>query len=199
MRSVCVYCGSSSGASPMFAEHAASVGRYLAESGRSLIYGGGRVGLMGIVADAALSAGGHVVGIIPKALAEKEIAHAGLSVLHVVDSMHQRKSLMAELSDGFLALPGGLGTLEEFFEAWTWAQLGIHAKPCGLLNVDGFYDTLLQFLDQLVESRFVRAEHRAMLIHGADVSDVVQTMAASSMSNVPKWCDNSLPTASCGL
>jgi len=187
--SVCVYCGSSPGADPAFASAAGEVGRLLAGSGRTLVYGGGRVGLMGAVADAALAAGGRVIGVIPQALVEKEVAHYGLSELRVVGSMHERKALMADLSDGFLALPGGIGTMEEFFEVWTWGQLGLHAKPYGLLNVAGFFDPLLAFLDRLVEQRFVRPEHRAMLLVGGDANGLLAEMEVLRTAYAPKWID----------
>ena len=189
MQSVCVYCGSSPGADPAFAIAAARVGRALAASGRTLVTGGGRVGLMGTVADAALAAGGRVVGVIPRAIAHKEIAHPGLTELHVVGSMHERKALMAELSDGFVALPGGIGTLEELFETWTWGQLGMHAKPYGLLDVAGFYSPLLTFLDQLVSQRFVRPEHRALLHVSVDIEELLDRMTAAPPPPLPKWLD----------
>jgi uncharacterized protein (TIGR00730 family) len=189
VRSVCVYCGSSPGADPAFADAAGEVGRLLAASGRTLVYGGGRVGLMGVVADAALGAGGRVIGVIPQALVDKEMAHHGLSELRVVGSMHERKALMADLSDGFLALPGGIGTMEEFFEVWTWGQLGLHAKPYGLLNVGGFFAPLLAFLDRLVEQRFVRPEHRAMLLVGGDANGLLTDMAGHRPAYAPKWID----------
>lgn len=189
MQSVCVYCGASPGADPAFADAASEVGRLLAASGRTLIFGGGRVGLMGAVADAALSAGGRVIGIIPQALLEKEVAHQGLSELRVVGSMHERKALMADLSDGFLALPGGLGTMEELFEVWTWGQLGLHTKPYALLNVRGFFDPLLAFLDQLVQQRFLRPEHRAMLLVGTDANSLLTDMAVHRPANEPRWID----------
>jgi len=189
VQSVCVYCGASPGADPAFADAASEVGRLLAASGRTLIFGGGRVGLMGAVADAALSAGGRVIGIIPQALLEKEVAHQGLSELRVVGSMHERKALMADLSDGFLALPGGLGTMEELFEVWTWGQLGLHTKPYALLNVRGFFDPLLAFLDQLVQQRFLRPEHRAMLLVGTDANSLLTDMAVHRPANEPRWID----------
>jgi uncharacterized protein (TIGR00730 family) len=189
MQSVCVYCGSSPGADPAFVSAAGTVGRLIAESGRILVYGGGHVGLMGAVADGALAAGGRVIGVIPQALVDKELAHRGLTELHVVGSMHERKALMADLSDGFLGLPGGIGTLEEFFEAWTWAQLGLHAKPFGLLDVAGFFGPLLTFLDQLVEQRFVRPEHRAMLLVDGDAVVLLSKMAAHQRASLPKWID----------
>ena len=153
--SICVYCGSRPGVKPEFAETARQVGRWIGEHGGQLVYGGGRNGLMGIVADATLAAGGRVIGVIPKALVEKEWAHTGCTELHIVDTMHERKRIMAEHADAFLSLPGGIGTLEEFFEVWTWRQLGYHAKPVGLLNLDGYYDSLLVFLKSAVQSGFM--------------------------------------------
>lgn len=189
MKSLCVYCGASPGADPAFADAAREVGRLLAESGRTLVFGGGRVGLMGVVANAALSAGGTVIGVIPQALMTKEVAHRGLTELRVVASMHERKALMAELSDAFLALPGGIGTLEELFETWTWGQLGLHAKPFGLLDVGGFFEPLLKFLDRQVEQRFVRPEHRALLRVGRDPSELLADLASFRPASVPKWID----------
>ncbi len=161
--SVCVYCGSRDGADVAFADAAGAVGRGIAQRGWQLVYGGGRAGLMGRVADAALAAGGRVVGVIPRSLMEREVGHVGLSELHVVDTMHQRKRLMAERSDAFVALPGGIGTFEELFEVWTWRQLGYHDKPVGLLNARGYYDALLGFLDQTVSQGFVSTPQRALL------------------------------------
>lgn len=189
MQSVCIYCGSSPGADPAFVLAAKSVGQLLAQSGRTLVYGGGRVGMMGAVADAALAARGRVIGIIPQALMQKEIAHLGLTELRVVGSMHERKAMMADLADGFLALPGGLGTLEELFEAWTWGQLGLHAKPYGLLDVNGLFAPLLGFLDRLVEQRFVRSEHRAMLHVNNDPAALLADMESQRPKHVPKWID----------
>lgn len=189
MKSVCVYCGASPGADPAFAAAAGDVGRLLAASGRTVVYGGGRVGLMGAVADAALAAGGTVVGVIPRHLVDEEVAHRGLTGLRVVGSMHERKAVMADLADGFLALPGGLGTLEEFFEAWTWGQLGLHAKPYGLLDVGGFFGPLLGFLDGLVAQRFVRPEHLAMLQVGREAGPLLDRMAARRPAYVAKWLD----------
>jgi uncharacterized protein (TIGR00730 family) len=188
---VCVFCGSSPGLDPAFSASAAEVGRLLAGSGRDLVYGGGHVGLMGVVADAALRAGGRVIGVIPRSLMDREVGHLGLTELHVVGSMHERKARMAELSDGFLALPGGIGTLEEFFETWTWAQLGLHAKPFGLLDVSGFYGPLLTFLDRLVEQRFVRDEHRSMLLVGREPGPLLSLMAGHRPPDLPKWIDRS--------
>ena len=186
---MCVYCGSSPGADTAFAEAAGEVGRLLATSGRTLVYGGARVGLMRAVADAALSAGGRVIGVIPQALVDKEVAHHGLSDLRVVGSMHERKALMADLSDGFLALPGGIGTMDEFFEVWTWGQLGLHAKPCGILNVGGFFGPLLAFLDRLVEQRFVRPEHRAKLLVSGDANGLLTDMAVQRPGYASKWIE----------
>jgi hypothetical protein len=187
LASVCVFCGSSPGVDPGFVAAAEEVGRLLATQGRRLVYGGGRIGLMGAVADAALAHGGEVIGVIPRALVEKEVAHAGLTELRVVASMHDRKAAMADLADGFLALPGGIGTLEEFFEIWTWGQLGLHHKPFGLLNVAGFFDPLLAFLDQLTEQRFVRAEHRGMLCTRAVAGDLLEEMTAYRPVDVWRW------------
>ena len=162
---VAVYCGSRFGDSPAFADAAQQLGRLLAESGGGLVYGGGHVGLMGAVADAALAAGGHVVGVIPQALMDREVGHAGLSELHVVKTMHERKLLMAERADAFITLPGGIGTLEELYEVWSWQQLGYHDKPVGLLNVDGYYDDLLAFMGNSQAHGFVSAaQHEALLV-----------------------------------
>ena len=163
-RAICVFCGSSPGADPAFVAAAEALGRAVATSGRALVYGGSKIGLMGAVANAALVAGGRVTGVIPRSLVEKEIAHESLTELRVVAGMHDRKAAMADLADAFVALPGGLGTLEEFFEVWTWALLGLHAKPVALLRVPGFFDPLIQFLDSLVAHGFVRREHRDLLI-----------------------------------
>jgi uncharacterized protein (TIGR00730 family) len=187
MRAVCVFCGSNAGARPAYAKAARELGEAIAKSGLSLVYGGAAVGLMGTLADAALAAGGHVVGVIPKALVEREIAHPRLSEQHEVSSMHERKALMANRSDAFLALPGGAGTLEETFEAWTWAQLGHHQKPVGLLNVDGFFDALLAFLDHQVAERFIRQEHRDMLIVESDPEAMLARCAAYRPPVVEKW------------
>lgn len=187
MRAVCVFCGSNAGARPAYAEAAAEVGRAIAARGLSLVFGGAAVGLMGTLADAALATGGKVIGVIPKALVEREIAHAGLSELHEVKSMHERKAMMADRSDAFLALPGGAGTLEEVFEAWTWAQLGHHQKPVGLLNVDGFFDDLIAFLDHQCRERFIREEHRDMLIVESDPNRLLDRFAEYQPPVVEKW------------
>jgi uncharacterized protein (TIGR00730 family) len=164
MNRVCVFCGSNPGNDPLYREAATAMGRLLATRGLGLVYGGGRVGLMGVVADAALAAGGEVIGVIPHSLNEREIAHAGVTDLRVVDSMHTRKAMMAELSDAFVAMPGGVGTFEEFFEAVTWTQLGLHRKPCGLLNVGGFYTPLAAFIDHAVSEGFIKPMHRAIVV-----------------------------------
>lgn len=163
MKSVCVYCGSNPGQNPAFVDAARHVGRLLAERDMTLVYGGGRVGLMGEVADAALAAGGKVIGVIPQFMAVKEVAHMGLSDLHVVQSMHARKAMMEKLSDAFIALPGGIGTMEELFEIWTWAQLGQHEKPVGLLDVDGYYAHLVAFLKEMTEQGFLQRSHHNAL------------------------------------
>lgn len=187
IRRICVFCGSSTGTNPAFAEAAREMGAYLAREGIGLVYGGGAVGLMGIVADAVLAGGGEVVGVIPRALATKEIAHAGLTELHVVASMHERKALMAERSDAFLALPGGFGTLEELFEVVTWAQLGFHPKPCGVLNVAGYYDHLLTFLDHSVAQGLLKPVHREMLLLAGTPNEAIQRFRAYVAPPVPKW------------
>lgn len=189
LRSICVFCGASPGATPIYQEAAENLGRYLAENGIQLVYGGGAVGLMGMVANAALAAGGEVIGIIPQSLKDAEVGHHGLTRLEVVDGMHARKARMAELSDAFIALPGGLGTLEELFEVWTWGQLGYHAKPLGLLEVNGFFDPLLTFLDHLVQERFVRQPHREMLQRADSAEQLIAALKAWKPSAAPKWVD----------
>jgi uncharacterized protein (TIGR00730 family) len=178
LRRVCVFCGSKHGRRPEYTEAARAMGAALAARGIGLVYGGGRVGLMGVIADAVLDAGGEAVGVIPDHMSDREIAHYGLTDLRVVGSMHQRKALMYELSDGFVALPGGLGTLEELFEITTWSQLGLHAKPTGLLDVDGFYTPLVRFLDQLVTEGFVTERHRRLLRVAAKPPDLLARLAA---------------------
>lgn len=186
--SLCVYCGSRPGASPAFADAAREVGRWIGQRGGQLVYGGGRNGLMGLVADSTLQAGGRVVGVIPKALVEKEWAHHGCTELHVVDTMHERKRLMAEHADAFLALPGGIGTFEEFFEVWTWRQLGYHDKPVGLLNVDGYYDGLLSFLRSSVQAQFMGEWQMDLMRVGADpetlLPDLVQAAGMAPASRL---------------
>jgi uncharacterized protein (TIGR00730 family) len=187
MRRLCVFCGSSEGRDPAYRQAARALGETLAANGIGLVYGGAAVGLMGALADAALGAGGEVSGVMPRALVEKEIAHNRLSDLRVVGSMHERKALMAELSDGFVALPGGIGTFEELFEMWTWAQLGHHGKPCALLNVRGFYDGLIAFLDQVAERGFMKGAHRAMLIVGQEPMELIERLRAYEPPAVSKW------------
>jgi uncharacterized protein (TIGR00730 family) len=184
---LCVFCGSNAGQDPVYLDTARALGETLAASGIGLIYGGASVGLMGAVADAAMAKGGDVIGVMPQALVDKEIAHKGLSDLRVVGSMHERKALMAELADGFIALPGGLGTFEELFEVWTWAQLGYHRKPCALLNAGGFYDKLTAFLDDVVERGFVKPIHRAMLIVESNPAALIQAVRAYEPPKVDKW------------
>jgi uncharacterized protein (TIGR00730 family) len=187
LRTVCVYCGSNAGRDPAYAGAARSLGRALVARDLGLVYGGAGVGIMGIVADTVLALGGRVTGVIPEALVRKEVAHSSLTDLRVTSSMHERKMLMAELSDGFVALPGGVGTLEEIFEAWTWAQLGLHAKPCGFLNVAGYFDGLISFLDHAVSEQFVKAPHREMLVVSDDPADLLDRFAAYRAPAVPKW------------
>ncbi len=195
IRAVTVYCGSSPGNDPLFREAAAELGRALGKSGRSLVYGGGQVGLMGVLADATLAAGGHVVGVIPEALVAREVGHSGLPDLRIVKSMHERKALMADLGDAFIGLPGGFGTLDELFEAVTWAQLGLHAKPIGLINVAGYFDALLRFADRSVEAGFVRAEHRELLVVAGDAEGMLLALQAFRGRPASKWVGGrSLPT-----
>jgi uncharacterized protein (TIGR00730 family) len=184
---VCVYCGANRGRDPAYAQAARAMGTTLARRGIGLVTGGGGIGLMGLIADAALEAGGEVIGVIPDALMKKELAHRGLSELVVTPSMHERKARMAEIADGFVALPGGLGTYEELFEIWTWAQLGWHRKPCGLLNAAGFYDKLVAFLDAASEAQFVKPEHRAMLVVDTDPDRLLDRFSAYEAPTVAKW------------
>ena len=186
-RAICVYCGSSVGASPAYLEAARTLGRELALRGLGLVYGGASVGLMGAVADAVIEAGGRTVGVIPHSLATKEIAHPGLDELFVVSSMHERKARMAELSSGFIALPGGWGTLEELFESLTWAQLGFHSKPCGLLNIDNYYGHLEAFLEHQFEQQFVKQEFREMILMESEPSALLNRFAAYRAPRVKKW------------
>ena len=178
MHRLCVFCGSSPGRDPAYASLASLLGRVLAERGIGLVYGGGRVGLMGVLADAALAAGGEVIGVIPRALIERELGHRGLTELRVVDSMHARKALMGELAGGFIALPGGVGTLEELFEVWSWATLGLHRKPCGLLDVNGFFAPLVDFLDRQAREGFIHPAYRAMLTLASTPEALLDAFAA---------------------
>lgn len=187
LRRVCVFCGSSSGTNPVYRDAALSFGRLLARSGVALVYGGGDVGLMGAVADAALDARGEVIGVIPHALVERELAHHRLTRLHVVESMHERKALMADLSDGFALLPGGYGSLDEFCEAVTWLQLGIHKKPCGILNVNGYYDSLIAQFDRSVEEGFIRRSHRDVLLIETEPELLLQRLRFAPDIKEIKW------------
>ena len=183
--SLCVYCGSRPGNTPGFAAMARDVGTWIGQHGGQLVYGGGHNGLMGIMADAALAAGARVVGVIPTALVEKEWAHTGCTELHIVENMHERKRIMAEHADAFLALPGGIGTLEEFFEVWTWRQLGYHNKPIGLLNTDGFYDNLLAFLDSAVKTGFMNEWQMELIRTGSDAQLLMEELVQAAGSTAP--------------
>lgn len=187
IRRVAVFCGSSPGIRPEYAAAAKSLGRTLASRGIGLVYGGSNVGLMAAIADEMADELGEVIGVIPRSLVEREVANTSLSDLRIVESMHERKALMAELADGFIALPGGIGTLEEFFEIWTWAQLGMHRKPCGLLNAAGYYDPLLTFLDRTVDEKFVRPVHRQMVIVETEASALLDGFLAYEPPQVVKW------------
>ena len=178
--SICVYCGSRPGTEPAFAEAARQVGLWIAQNKGQLVYGGGHNGLMGMMADACLQAGGRVVGVIPKALVEKEWAHSGCSELHVVENMHERKRLMAERADAFLAMPGGIGTFEEFFEVWTWRQLGYHDKPVGLLNIKGYYDNLLAFLSTSVQQGFMNVEQMQLIRSGTNTELLLKSLVTEA-------------------
>lgn len=189
MKRLCVFSGSSPGRLPIYAAVADRFGRLLVRSGLGLVYGGASIGLMGAVADAVLDEGGEVIGVIPRALVKKEVVHEGLPDLRVVDSMHERKALMAKLADGFVALPGGLGTLEELCEILTWAQLGIHRKPVGLLDVDGYFQPLLRFLDHVVYERFMRPEHRAMVLVEEEPQPLIGAIQRYRPAEQKKWLD----------
>lgn len=189
LKSVCVYCGSHSGSRPIYAERATQLGRHLAENGIAVVYGGGNVGLMGTLADATLAAGGEVIGVIPEQLVDWEVAHRDLTRLEVVPNMHVRKARMFELSDGFIALPGGFGTLDEMFEMLTWRQLGIGNKPCAFLDVDGFYEPLIGMMDRMVSEHFVNAEQRRDLWHGDEIDTMLAWMRAYHPANADKWLE----------
>jgi len=190
VRRLCVFCGSSPGARPAYGEAAEELGRLLVAEGIGLVYGGGKVGLMGRLADAVLAEGGEAIGVMPEALVAKEIGHPGLDDMRVVGSMHERKALMADLSDAFVALPGGLGTVEELFEVYTWSQLGLHLKPCALLDVEGYYEGIATFLSHAVQERFVRPDHREMLIVERAPRLLVERLRAfEPAAVVPKWID----------
>jgi len=187
MKRICVFCGSSPGKRPAYEEAARAMGRELVERGISLVYGGGNVGLMGVIADTVMTAGGEVIGVIPQALADREIANIGVTDLRIVDSMHTRKAMMADLSDAFIAMPGGVGTFEEFFEAVTWTQLGVHRKPCGLLNAADFYSPLVDFIDRAVAEGFIRPVHRAAIVVDDDSARLLDKLSAVELPDVPKW------------
>lgn len=189
MKRLAVYCGSSPGADPAYADGALALGTAMVARGLGLVFGGGHVGLMGTIADAVLAAGGEVVGVIPTALRDKELAHKGCTELHIVDTMHERKALMADLADGFVAMPGGYGTFDEMFEMLTWGQLGYHSKPCGFLNIAGYYDALFTFLDTCVDARFVTRTHRDMILTGAEPGALLDAIAAFDPPDQAKWLD----------
>ena len=189
LSSICVYCGSSPGSRTSYAQRAQDFGRLLAAEGITIVYGGGNVGLMGALADGALVAGGKVIGVIPERLVAKELAHNGVTELHRVQSMHERKLKMVELSDAFVALPGGVGTLEEIFEVFTWAQLGIQSKPCAFLDVDGYYDRLFQFLEHMSAQRFIKPEHLGSLIRTDDPGDLLARLRNHRPAMPEKWLD----------
>jgi uncharacterized protein (TIGR00730 family) len=189
VRRVCVYAGSNAGARPEYADAARALGRELAGRGIGLVYGGGHVGLMGAIADAVLEAGGEAIGVIPRALMDRELGHRGLTELQVVGSMHERKARMEELADAFVALPGGIGTLEELVEIYTWSQLGIHAKPCGVLDVHGFYAALSGLLDHMVAEGFLREQHREVMLSDPDPASLLDRLAAWEPPAVHKWLD----------
>ena len=190
MKSICVYCGSSVGASEVYAQGARALAQQMVKDNIALVYGGGNVGLMGVIATEVMRLGGEATGVIPKALLDKELGHHGLTRLHIVKDMHERKAMMAELSDGFVAMPGGMGTLEELFEVLTWAQICFHYKPIGLLNVDGFYDNLIAFIEHLVSQRFLTAEQSLLMMHDADPANLVQRFKTYKPSYTNKWADH---------
>jgi uncharacterized protein (TIGR00730 family) len=187
MPTLCVFCGSSAGTRPDYLDAARALGRAAAGRGIGIVYGGARVGLMGALADAALAAGGSVAGVIPRALVDREVAHEGLTHLHVVASMHERKATMASLADAFVALPGGIGTLEELFEVWTWAHLGVHAKPCAVLDVAGFWRPLLDALDRMTAEGFIRRDVRAMLLEAGDPDTLFARLANHHPTPGRRW------------
>lgn len=189
MKSVCVFCGSSIGKRAAYAEQARKLGLSIAEKKIALVYGGGNIGLMRVIADAVLQAGGEVTGVMPGLIADKEIVHQGLTKLHIVETMHERKALMAKLSDGFIAMPGGFGTIDEMFEIMTWNQLEIIKKPTGLLNVDGYFDGLLSFIDHAVQEQFVRAEHRDNLVVETDDKLLLEKLLNHKPAKAEKWID----------
>jgi uncharacterized protein (TIGR00730 family) len=187
VKRICIFCGAATGGNPAFARAARTLGVTTARHGLAVVYGAGNIGLMGVLADAALDAKGGVIGVIPQSLVDRELAHRGLTKLHVVHSMHERKALMADLSDAFVALPGGYGTLEEFCEVLTWAQLGFHSKPCGLLNTEGFYDAFLGHLDKAVACGFILPQHRALVVADSDPERLLEKVMAARPSVQPKF------------
>lgn len=188
MKRICVFCGSAKGARPGYEEAAVRLGHLMAERGLDLVYGGGSIGLMRVIADAVMAKGGKVIGVIPDSLLQREVGHRGVTELRVVDTMHQRKALMADLSDAYIALPGGYGTLEEFCEVVTWSQLGIQQKPCGLLNVEKFWDGLLEFLDHAVREEFVRKENRGLVLVATTAEEMLEKLSAwSPPTHIEKW------------
>ena len=189
MRSVCVYCGSNAGSKPVYADRAMALGNRLAKDGLALVYGGGNVGLMGIVADAVLEAGGEVIGVIPEQLVNWEVAHRGVTRLEIVANMHERKARMFDLADGFVALPGGFGTLDEMFEMLTWRQLGLGDKPCAFLDVEGFFSPLLAMMDRMVDERFLHEDQRRDLWHGEDLDALFAWMRDYTPAKADKWLD----------
>ena len=187
MKNICIFCGSSMGNNPIFVSTARELGRKLAETQRIVVYGGGSKGLMGVIADEALAHGGEVIGVIPEFMDKLEVAHGGLTELHIVDSMHARKQKMADLSDGFITLPGGMGTLDEMVEILTWAQLGLHGKPVGLLNVEGYFDPLSQYMDHMVEAGFLREQNRSLSVSDATIDGLLHKMEAYEAPELAAW------------
>jgi uncharacterized protein (TIGR00730 family) len=187
LKHICVFCGSYSGNHPIYLETTQAIGKGIAQSGYTLVYGGGKVGLMGAVADAALAAGGAVVGVMPKALVDKELAHTGLTELHVVDSMHTRKAMMAERADAFITLPGGFGTLDELFEIITWLQLGFHRKPIALLNMEGYFDPIIELIEHMAGAGFIKPEHRQVVMVSPSPEDLLSRLPSYEAPNVVKW------------
>lgn len=189
LKTICVYCGSSQGKKETYATAAKSLAESLVARNITLVYGAASIGIMGTVADHVLKLGGQVIGVIPKALAHKEITHSNLTELYVTQSMHERKMKMAELSDGFIALPGGIGTMEELFEIWTWAQLGFHKNPCGLLNIDGYYDALIQFVDHMQQEQFVKPKHHDLLMIADDPEKLLEKFISYTPPEITQWVE----------
>ena len=191
-RRICVFCGSNLGSNPIYRAAAEQLASLLVQQGIELVYGGGNIGLMGVLADTVLAGGGKVIGVIPESLMAREVGHRGLTELRVVSSMHERKALMSDLSDAFIALPGGFGTFEEFCEVLTWSQLGFHVKPCGVLNVGGFYDPLLALFDRAVVNRFIRAEHRGLVLADTDIDALLERLASFKPVKIHKLIDRAI-------